>query len=431
MAAARATREVARQAKRAAVLETRRVAAKLARDLLKREEANRYAMRTDMTEVELLAVLECDGIDLDEMFADSDRDLAKALMLYYINSGYLSFDNHREYMSSYSGVPVDVERIVSQVKQERLTEGERDTKVFRFYNRHSYTQANLFACSACGYRVREQQTDPELLYKCVDLDSDFMSVLLFTQEQECVFRTERISQELSPLFVPVDDGFNTGPIFPWRAKSVFEASDARLYHLHPELVDEHEDGKSFVRLCPFCYESLEKNKVPRLSLASGVDFGNYKRVGLEQPSLHEELVIAKTRLVISSLKIKSNMCGRVSLDRDVLQCNAVLFCQDNVERVGTMLSGSEMFDEAGLVSLLKFFCWTRRVILIDWLGRRLVGWIFLLVRGWCVSGFCIYLLYTRLTWTKISHRWMKSVLLLRKRIKKSSAILFGLMSRVV
>jgi hypothetical protein len=187
MAAARARREVARQAKRAAVLETRRVASKLARDLLKGEAANRYAMRMDMTEVELLAVLECDGVDLDEMFADSDRDLGKVLMLYYINSGYLSFDNHREYMSSYSGVPVDVERIVSQVKQERLTEGERDTKVFRFYNRHSYTEANLFACSACGYRVREQQTDPELLYKCVDLDSDCMSVLLFTQEQECVF----------------------------------------------------------------------------------------------------------------------------------------------------------------------------------------------------------------------------------------------------
>ena len=380
--------------KKAELLEKKRNDMKVARDLLKELDCDQYAMRLDMTEVELLAVLERDGVNVDEVFNDSERNLAKALFLYYVNSGYLSFDNQREYMNCYAGQLVDKERIISQVEEEKLTDNERDVLIGRFYDRHSYTDAKLYACAACGHRVREQRTKPEVVYKYVDVESDFMSVLRYNDDQEYSFRSDRIAQELTPLQVPINAEFDVGPLFPWKAKSVFELGDgecgSNLFHLHPELVDCVDGDRSFVRLCTYCYESLEKKQIPKLSVAGGVDFGNYTRVGLEKPSLHEEMIIAKTRLVISSLKIKSNMCGRVSLDRDSLQCNAVLFCQDNVDSIGRMLSGEEMFDEAGLVALLKVFLLDDKGN-IDRLSRAAFGRVDLLARPWVVCQWILFL----------------------------------------
>jgi hypothetical protein len=379
-----------REKKKAELLAKKRNDMTVARNLLKELDGDRYDVRLDMTEVDLLAVLERDGVNVEEVFADFDRNLAKALFLYYVNSGCLSFDNQREYMNSYSGHPVDKDRIVSQVEAEILTEEERDALVGRFYERHSYTDAKLYACAACGHRVREQRTNPEVIYRYVEVGSDFMSPLQYTKEQEYSFRTDRIEQELSPPLVPINADFELGPLFPWKAKSVFELSGGKLFHLHPELVDRLDGGGSFVRLCPYCYESLEKRQIPKLSVAGGIEFGNYARVGLEPPSLHEELIIAKTRLVISSLKIKSNMCGRVSLDRDTLQCNAVLFCQDNVDSIGRMLSGEEMFDENGLVSLLKVFLLDDKGDL-DRLARSAFGRADLLARPWVVCQWIVFL----------------------------------------
>jgi hypothetical protein len=41
-----------------------------------------------------------------------------------------------------------------------------------------------------------------------------------------------------------------------------------------------------------------------LSIAGGVDFGNYKHLGLEKPNLHEQLIIARVRLYQVTVKVK-------------------------------------------------------------------------------------------------------------------------------
>jgi hypothetical protein len=363
---------------------------RLLRETRAKYAREKYAMKMGITESELLAVLESDSADVGAIFGDSEKDLTKALLLYYVNSGYLAFDNHREYMQSYKDCLVDEERLSDQIAAKCLTDGELDCIVKRFFTRHSYTEANLYACAACGYRVREQKCNPEVLYRRVGLYSDVLSKLRLCTLDAEAFCSEQTSSGLSPLVVPVSADFDLGELCPWKSRSIYEAPNGELFHLHPELVESGDDDGVFVRVCPYCFDSIVKKKIPKLSLAAGVDFGSFKRVGLEEPNLHEELVIAKTRLVISSLKIKSNMAGRVSLDRDVIQCNAVLFTQDNVEDVGRMLSGEEMFDEKGLVSLLRIFLLDDKGDL-DRLARSAFGRTDLLARPWVVCQWILFL----------------------------------------
>jgi hypothetical protein len=314
-----------------------------------------YNLKLGMTEEEVLSVLEHPDCDNAEVFRDSDVDLDKAVFLYYLNSGLNLGDYQREFDDAWEGKDVDVDRLCRQIDDEVLSDVECDRIVREYFGRHSYTDACLFSCAACGYRMREQKTDPIIKYRRVVISDDIMSVLEYSEIDLALLRVEQEEQRANPVGIPYDDRFSIRYVEPWKVKSVFISTCGRVYHLHPELVDTDESGNESCLVCPRCYDSMKDRVVPSMSIAGGVDFGYYKRLGLELPNLHEEVIIAKTRLIVSSLKIKSNMCGRVSLDRDVLQCNAILFVHDNIDSLARMLSGEEMFNEEGLVCLLRIF----------------------------------------------------------------------------
>ena len=90
------------------------------------------------------------------------------------------------------------------------------------------------------------------------------------------------------------------------AFSVYTSPDGTKYHLHSELVDdtlEHGNIISKCWLCVSCNNALMDNKIPKLSIAAGVDFGDPARIGLPSLTLTEEYLIAKGRLLVSIVKL--------------------------------------------------------------------------------------------------------------------------------
>ncbi len=51
-----------------------------------------------------------------------------------------------------------------------------------------------------------------------------------------------------------------------------------------------EAHREVVVLCDYCQY---KPKVPELSIAKGVDFGDFNHIGLEQPNVHELNILAQ------------------------------------------------------------------------------------------------------------------------------------------
>jgi hypothetical protein len=261
-----------------------------------------YNLKLGMTEKEVLSILEHPDCENAEVFRDSEADLDKAVFLYYLNSGLNLGDYQREFDNAWEGKDVDVDRLCRQIDDEVLSDVDYDHIVREYFGRHSYTDACLFSCAACGYRMRKQKTDPVIKYRCVVFSDDIMSVLEYSETDLALLRVEQEEQRANPVGIPYDDRFSICYVEPWKVKSVFTSTCGRVYHLHPELVDTDENGNKSCLVCPRCYDSMKDRIVPSMSIAGGVDFGYYRRLGLELPNLHEEVIIAKTRLIIQFQK---------------------------------------------------------------------------------------------------------------------------------
>jgi len=90
--------------------------------------------------------------------------------------------------------------------------------------------------------------------------------------------------------------------------SLYVAPDGSQYHLHPEFVEvTHNvlDGSQHIKasLCRPCHTEIRDGKVPKLSIAAGVEFGSAARIGLPSLTLVEEYLIAQGRMLISVIKL--------------------------------------------------------------------------------------------------------------------------------
>ena len=115
------------------------------------------------------------------------------------------------------------------------------------------------------------------------------------------------------LFEDVPCGERCPPECPF-----YHGKRVKYFHLHHEFVEEYEedDGKiGFkVMLCGDCHRSVTKKnektgdpepEIPGLSIASGVDFGDFRRVGLTPLTLRERNIISKVRHYINIIKIEA------------------------------------------------------------------------------------------------------------------------------
>ena len=235
--------------------------------------------------------------------------------------------------------------------------------------------APLYTCAACGFRRMDVDDG---VYHNVSISE--LDCLKLSDEQRQV-HVERMMAD--PLWLPMNKQGHVKKFESWRAFSVwpakkeaelmqdraelagdlFEEEDGdfvqrlrpKYYHLHPEFVEEItlESGKRSynTKLCSSCYSCVEENNkagndeihLPKNSIACGVDFGNYHRVGLEPLTLRERQIISKVRHYYNVIKIESNTTdGKKKIIKEhthsALKGCGILFDHDTPQLVTKLLS---------------------------------------------------------------------------------------------
>jgi hypothetical protein len=103
--------------------------------------------------------------------------------------------------------------------------------------------------------------------------------------------------------IPIDNNGTSAIVNVWDVENRFYSTlHDKTYYFHEELVTQNgtttSDGLSEVRseevhLCEDCYKSHNK---PELSIANGINFGNYERIPhLQKLNLHERAILALVR----------------------------------------------------------------------------------------------------------------------------------------
>ena len=288
------------------------------------------------------------------VFSDAEKSPATSVMLLYVNSGYLRFEQHKDYDAKFDNQPIDLAKVASDIRAEALSTEDIDGIVRKFYDVHPYVDFTIQGCSSCGIRLIERCEDPCIQFVRISLSDPNISVLLYNAEQ-----TQELTQFMeSPqalVEVPIDNDWTMQSVNLGHVRSFYEQQvddqSTRLWHLHPELVDHHVDGNVSVVLCPDChYAIVSKQAIPKLSIAKGVDFGYHTRLGLTMPNLHEQLIIARTRLYFAMIKISSNLKGQSNMNKEnKARCHAILFPHNSCE-VATYMFGSDPLGEGGLLN---------------------------------------------------------------------------------
>ena len=265
-------------------------------DRARRVERGSIKRDFSMKHEELVADLE--SHDYDDYFRDMEDDVFKSTLLFYLNSGCHQFDQHKEFQKGggdcENGGKVDVEKMVKEVKAERLSDAEHETLMKRFRTAHSCVEGNLFSCGACGFWVLERSVDPEIRFVCLSL-SDERAKLLKFEERTAASKLE-CRKGIPSVVIPVDGAGGVKTVEPWKLFSMCESLEHGPCHLHQELVDKDANGNESTLICPHCWSALDKGRVPALSVANGVDFGCCHRLGLTMPNLHELIALSRVRL---------------------------------------------------------------------------------------------------------------------------------------
>ena len=201
--------------------------------------------------------------------------------------------------------------------------------------------APLCSCSVCGLRGFDTAINDEpRSFTYMNLNE--LAILELTDEQEHVHR-QRIEKhsnvELPVMEMDLSSEGNSEmqhkPFDLWKAWSVFPQTKqpyihtGKWYHLHPEFVEQANasenpiaqrgegeykpttaDGDSLPHkalVCEECRNSIRKKTLPDLSVAKGVDYGSFKRIGgLQELSFIERTILSKCRLYTQVVKIESN-----------------------------------------------------------------------------------------------------------------------------
>ena len=113
--------------------------------------------------------------------------------------------------------------------------------------------AELVSCAACGVRQFEHGGND---YAMLPLSHPFIQKLAYTPDQT--------------------EDFDSRSLIYRILKSSYLHNGVR-YHLHRELVQpaaDAEDNCPTAQICSTCHDALSNNKLPKLSIAAGVDYGD-------------------------------------------------------------------------------------------------------------------------------------------------------------
>jgi hypothetical protein len=107
--------------------------------------------------------------------------------------------------------------------------------------------------------------------------------------------------------------------------------DGLVLNLHPEFVHKDKGQNEFTFLCHHCKTSaVDGEKIPSRSIASGVDFGDYHRIGLTAPNAYEVAMLARIRHYHNVVKIQPNggNGSRSDYSRSKIKGHSILFEHD-------------------------------------------------------------------------------------------------------
>ena len=166
----------------------------------------------------------------------------------------------------------------------------------------------------------------------------------------------------------------------------FVEYDGHFYHLHKEGFECPVD----VACCSVCMKSLEKKQKPKLSVASGVDFGSYHGIGLTTPNIHETLIITRYRMYTASLKITRSNRKNMGLDvRTSMRGHMVFYLQDIESWVNDFLSDTELLSSERFKETIKILLLDNKRQ-PDVLMKKMLSSAELLARPWVLyHWFCV------------------------------------------
>ena len=234
----------------------------------------------------------------------------------------------------------DIKALCQEIRNEQLLETEIASLIEKWEKDHSYVQQSFFACGACGVH---QMESPRVVYRPLMLSNPEAEPLCYNEQEIKEFLA--LVQSTKNDQIPLSE-YQSGSFEISKVKSVFSADRGfnNLFHLHPELVSETDNGLQTM-ICPNCQKHLSKCNHPPMSISAGVDFGDFTRLLLKPPNLHEQILLSRYQLFVVVVKVSSNRQGQISLDsRSAVKQHAVMFRHDSPEKVIDLFSGGRMFD---------------------------------------------------------------------------------------
>lgn len=299
-----------------------------------------------------------------------------AVMLYHLNSGHGQFEllNDLIHEAGDNGGEVDgvkLESLLDEIGLEALTpdELEKLVETFLSFQGREFLSKDKGAspnkltgigdtldchhliCGLCG--VRGVHGRYEKYCEVIAL-KDLPSVIHLNESQRQAFLE---LQSQPPLVLPLNEQGDLGEFHLSNLKSTYysEALDT-YFHMHPEALLEHNSMESTV-LCPTCsdwYKNAKKSShcgAPENSVASGLDFGNATRIGLDKPTVMENTVLSRYRIYHSVLRIHNNMPVRKGERVDGTKCqiraNCVLFPTNSPKVASASLVSKILASDSG------------------------------------------------------------------------------------
>ena len=216
-----------------------------------------------------------------------ENDIDEAQLLFWETSGLYRFSaalptfGEEPSLKKEWLIPADIPTSVLPLWNEVGTGVSIETKrqCIANYQEVMNHSSDLLACGCCG--VRSYIYSPEMYTR---IPVRYCFSLRLTEEQITTF--DQIPQSLRPAY------------------SSYTAQDGLHYHLHRDLVQiDNLTGEPSVFLCKMCLSDVQKQLVPKLSIAAGYDFGNPSAIDLPELTLVEKYLIARTRVYIVVIKL--------------------------------------------------------------------------------------------------------------------------------
>ena len=238
--------------------------------------------------------------------------------------------------------------LVEEIRQEKVTDEEK-VKFIETYEKLVGKDKDLLTCACCGMREmqRPDVLGHEMEHHRVSLDDPIMNVLRLTNDEK-----NELEGDLSvEVEVPVDSKGTMKTIRPSEIRSYYRTKDGSnyvYYHLHREFVEEsaEESKPPTVLVCPSCFEHLDGENKPPLSIAAGVDYGNIRRLQCMTPlNLFERAMLATVRQYKTVVKMQVTR----TVERRILKSHAVTFDHDAPNKVVDLL------DPKGVCERIQLF----------------------------------------------------------------------------